>query len=110
MHVSVYGILSQFNLQVVRERVPDSVLEVIDLLICEAAVHGAVGNAVAVRGLLLLGIGKIVYELYRLDKVPGNAAHHLTQIVFCEAVLRQPEAHILHRTDHTCFELEDEME
>ncbi len=60
----VEGLLPQLDLQVICERAPDRVLQPVDLLVCEASVHGAVGNAVAVRGLLLLRVGEIVNELH----------------------------------------------
>lgn len=86
---------SELHFEVIGEGIPHVLLDVIDLLICEAAVHGAVGDAVAVRGALLLGVCEAVYEHHRLHQVAGVAANHLAQVVLCEAHLRQPEAHVL---------------
>lgn len=86
---------SELHFEVVGQGTPHVLLDVIDLLVCQAAVHGAVGDAVAVRCALLLGVREAVNENHRLRQVPGMAAHNLTQVVLCEAHVWQPEANIL---------------
>ena len=54
---------------------PHLLLESINLLVGQRLVHRPVVDAVAVRGLALLGIVKLVDERNRLDEVASNVAH-----------------------------------
>ena len=52
-------------------------LQRVDLVVGEAALHGAVGDAEAVGGALRLGVRERVHQRHALRQVPRHPPHHL---------------------------------
>ena len=74
--------------------VPQVVLELINLLIRQTAIHGSVSDAVAFGRTVRLGVGEFVNEIDLLNKVTSDASGHLKEIVL-DIILGKPEGNVL---------------
>lgn len=74
--------------------VPQVVLELIDLLVGQTAIHGSVSDAVAFGGSVRLGVGEFINEVNLLNEVTSNTSGHLEEVVL-NVILGEPKRNVL---------------
>mmetsp|Transcript_41158 Transcript_41158/g.105217 ORF Transcript_41158/g.105217 Transcript_41158/m.105217 type:complete len:261 (-) Transcript_41158:447-1229(-) len=86
--------LPQLDIQDLHDLPADLLLLLVDLLVGEGALVGAVDDAVAVAGLARLWVFKLVNELDLLHQVAGHVARDLAEVILAEFIA-YPEANVL---------------
>mmetsp|Transcript_65878 Transcript_65878/g.113257 ORF Transcript_65878/g.113257 Transcript_65878/m.113257 type:complete len:392 (+) Transcript_65878:945-2120(+) len=87
--------LPEFHLELFSAIGSEDVLEGVDLLVGHAALHAAVGDAVALGAAVRLGVRERVDELNLLYKVARDATSHLEKVVLLVPLLGQPKSDVL---------------